>query len=139
MYKNILLLLDCSPFDRVVIEHIRMLAKIHNSHVHLFHVVHAHTLDQKRTLIRNTEECLKNAADTFRQDNLQVRYSYKEGEPGPEVIGKINEEKWDLIALATHGHRFVSDVIFGSISNAIKHHTDIPVLLIRGSDKEKKG
>ncbi len=137
MYENILLLLDCSPVDRVVIEHVRMLAQIHDSHIHLFHVVHAHTLDQKRVLTRDTEKCLKNAADLFMQDNVRVSYSYREGEPGPGVSDKINEAKWDLIALATHGHRFFSDVIFGSISDAIKHYTDIPILLIRGSDNEQ--
>jgi nucleotide-binding universal stress UspA family protein len=135
MYENILLLLDCSPCDRVIVEHIKMLAGIHKSHIHLFHIVHAHTLDQKSVLTSDTEKCLKNTADSFRQDNIKVSYSYKEGEPGPGVIDKIDETKWDLIAMATHGHRFFSDVIFGSISDAIKHHTDIPILLIKCGEK----
>ena len=135
MYENILLLLDCSPVDRVVVEHVRKLAGIHNSHIHLFHVVHEHTLDQKRALTRKTEKCLKKAADLFRQDNVRVSYSYKEGEPGTVVIDEINQTNWDLIAMATHGHKFFSDFIFGSISDEIKHHTDIPILPIKGSDK----
>jgi len=121
--------------NRVIIEHIKKLADTHNSHIHLFHIVHVHTLDQKRVLTSDTERCLKNAADSFRQGNIKVSYSYKEGEPGPGVIDKIDESNWELIALATHGHRFFSDVIFGSISDAIKHHTDIPILLIRCGDK----
>jgi nucleotide-binding universal stress UspA family protein len=137
MYENILLLLDCSPCDRVIVEHIKKLANIHHSHIHLFHIVHAHTLDQKRVLTGDTEKCLKKAAASLRQGNIEVSYSYEEGEPGPGVIDKIDETKWDLIALATHGHRFFTDVIFGSISDAIKHHTNIPILLIRYSEKEQ--
>jgi nucleotide-binding universal stress UspA family protein len=136
MYKNILLLLDCSTFDRTIIEHIKKLAKIHDSHVHLFHVIHAHTLDQKRVLTQNADNCLKDASDILRQNKIKVSYARKEGEPGTEIMKKIDDEKWDLIALATHGHRFFSDVIFGSISDAIKHHTDTPVLLVRGCDKD---
>ena len=51
MYENILLLLDCSPVDEAIVNHVVALARIHKSTVHLFHVVHAHTLDQERALV----------------------------------------------------------------------------------------
>ena len=38
MYKTILVTLDASPTDRVIIEHIKQLAKEMNSSVVLFHV-----------------------------------------------------------------------------------------------------
>ena len=136
MYKNILLLLDCSEYDNAILEHIKQLAKIHNSHVHLYHAVHAHTIDQQRALLEKTESCLKHAKDLFKTSGIDTDFSYTEGEPEDEVIKKINENEWDLIAMATHGHKFFGDAIFGSISDKIKHHTEIPILLVRGHKKE---
>ena len=135
MYDNILLLLDCSDYDDAVLEHIKNLAKIHKSHVHLYHAVHAHTIDQQRALLKKTENCLIQAKSMLEAEGIETDSSYSEGEPEEEVLKKINENKWDLIALATHGHKFFGDAIFGSISDKIKHYTDIPILLIKGRKK----
>jgi len=135
MYDNILLLLDCSDYDEAVLEHIKNLAKIHKSHVYLYHAVHAHTIDQQRALLKKTENCLIQAKSMLEAEGIETDSSYSEGEPEEEVLKKINENKWDLIALATHGHKFFGDAIFGSISDKIKHYTDIPILLIKGRKK----
>ena len=132
MYEQILLLLDCSKYDNAILEHIKKLAKIHNSHVHLYHAVHAHTIDQQRALIAKTVKCMNEAMNILKQNKVDVDYSYTEGEPEEEVIKKINERKWSLIAMAVHGHKFLGDVIYGSISDRVKHYTDIPILLIKG-------
>jgi nucleotide-binding universal stress UspA family protein len=41
--------------------------------------------------------------------------------------------------MSTHGHRFIADLIYGSVANAVRHMTNIPVLLVRapGSAKPK--
>ena len=136
MYKHILLLLDCSTYDEAILEHIVELAKIHNSHIHLYHAVHAHTIDQQRALLEKTKKSLSKAMNILKQKGIDVDYSYSEGEPEEEVIKKIDEKNWDLIAMAIHGHKFFGDVIFGSISDKVKHHTNIPILLIRGDENK---
>jgi nucleotide-binding universal stress UspA family protein len=35
--------------------------------------------------------------------------------------------------MSTHGHRFLKDVIFGSVAEGVRHRCTIPVLLVRGS------
>ena len=131
LYNRILLLLDCSPTDNVIIEHIEKLAKIHNSHVHLFHVIHAHTLDQERIETQRTKKCIEDAEKRLRTKGIDVNFSISEGEPEKEVIKKIREYDCDLIAMATHGHKGFADFITGSISDIVKHNTCIPVLLIK--------
>jgi len=137
MYKHILLLLDCSVYDNAVLDHVGKLAKFHNSHIHLYHIVHAHTIDQQRILLEKSKKCLIDAMTMLKEKGIDVDYSYSEGEPNEEVINEINGKKWDLIAMATHGHRFIGDAIFGSISDRVKHHTNIPILLIKGSEKDR--
>lgn len=132
MYKNILLLLDCSPVDRVIVNHIKELAKYHKSRVHLFHVVHAHTLDQERVMTTELKECFSEVLSVFEKEKINVDYSSVEGEPAEEVLKKATEPVWDLIALATHGHKAFGDFIYGSVSDMLKHKSDKPILLIHG-------
>ncbi|RKX84969.1 MAG: universal stress protein [Spirochaetes bacterium] len=132
MYKNILLLLDCSPVDRVIVNHIKELAKYHKSRVHIFHVVHAHTLDQERAMTVEVKECFSEVLSVFEKEKINVDYSIVEGEPAEEVLKKATEPAWDLIALATHGHKTFGDFIYGSVSDVLKHKANKPLLLIHG-------
>ncbi len=132
MYKKILLLMDCSPVDDVILNHIKDLAKIHHSSVHLFHVVHAHTLDQERVLSAKTEISILKALKMLQDEHIDASYSIGEGEPAEEVLKKTCTEQWDLIALATHGHKALADFIFGSVSNTLKHKINVPLLIVKG-------
>lgn len=135
MYKKILLLLDCSPVDDPIIQHILSLAEIHHSSVHLFHVVHAHTLDQERVLSEKTEIFISKTLKMFQDKHIDVTFSIGEGEPAEEVLKKTRSEQWDLIALATHGHKALADFIYGSVSNTLKHKVAIPLLTVPGKSK----
>ena len=46
-----------------------------------------------------------------------------------------NREQCDLIAMATHGHRGLNDVVRGSVASALRHRTMVPVLMVRGQPK----
>jgi nucleotide-binding universal stress UspA family protein len=132
MYENILLLMDCSPVDEAILNHVVELAKIHKSRVHLFHVVHAHTLDQQRALVAKTEECLSRAQAMLEKEHIAASHSFSEGEPSELVPTMVAESDFDLVALATHGHKGISDIVLGSVSRKLKHQSDKPILLLRG-------
>ena len=53
------------------------------------------------------------------------------GDPASEVTAAAEREKCDLIAMATHGHKLIGDVIHGSVANAVRHKSMVPVLLVR--------
>jgi manganese transport protein len=53
------------------------------------------------------------------------------GEPSDEIIKLAREKYVDLIAMTTHGHRFISDVLYGATADKVRHAVDIPVLLLR--------
>jgi nucleotide-binding universal stress UspA family protein len=132
VYENILLLLDCSPVDEAILKHVVELARIHHSRVHLFHAVHAHTLDQQRVLVAQTQECLAKAQAVFEKKHIPATSSFSEGEPSELVLAKVTGSDFDLVALATHGHRGISDIVLGSVSRMLKHDSDKPLLLLRG-------
>jgi nucleotide-binding universal stress UspA family protein len=133
MYENILLLMDCSPVDEAILNHVVQLARIHKSKVHLFHVVHAHTLDQQRALVAKTEECLSRAKVMFEKEHISTKYTFLEGEPLELVPAMVAESECDLVAMATHGHKGIVDIVLGSVSGKLKHECCKPILLLRGA------
>ena len=44
----------------------------------------------------------------------------------------VAESECDLVALATHGHKGIIDIVLGSVSEKLKHESDKPILLLRG-------
>ena len=47
------------------------------------------------------------------------------------MVKVAQEHGVDLIAMSTHGHRFISDLLYGSTADKVRHHVDVPVLLLK--------
>ena len=131
VYKKILVTLDCSPVDDAIIEHVSALAKQNSAQVFLLHVVHSHTLDQDRTLREQAEAALEARRDLLQAQGITAQVVIRSGEPDAEILKEIEVKDYDLVAMATHGHSFIGDLLFGSVSRTLKHKIDIPLLLIK--------
>src|SRR2546430_776714 len=57
------------------------------------------------------------------------------GDPATEIAAAAEREGCDLIAMATHGHRLLEDVVRGSTATALRHQTKIPILMVRAEKK----
>jgi len=53
------------------------------------------------------------------------------GEPVDEIIKWIKRKGCDLVAMSTHGHRFLADIFLGATASRVQHRISIPVLLLR--------
>jgi nucleotide-binding universal stress UspA family protein len=53
------------------------------------------------------------------------------GDPASQLIRVAEEERVDLIAMSTHGHRFLSDLLHGTTADRVRHLVKVPVLLLR--------
>src|SRR5262249_45951489 len=63
--------------------------------------------------------------------DLRVSTELAMGDPATELIRLAEERKVDLIAMSTHGHRFLNDLLRGTTVNKVRHVVGIPVLLLR--------
>ena len=61
------------------------------------------------------------------------------GDPAREISQAAEREGCDLIAMATHGHKFIGDMIHGSVSHTVRHASTTPVLLVRGNARGRSG
>jgi nucleotide-binding universal stress UspA family protein len=64
---------------------------------------------------------------------LKVDVELAKGDPATELIRAAERTHADLLAMSTHGHRFLADVLFGATADRVRHLVKIPVLLLRAS------
>ena len=81
--------------------------------------------------IRDDRAYLQRRADELRNAGLQVDCRLAMGDPATEIIKIAEKEHVDLIAMSTHGHRFLSDLIHGTTVDKVRHTVRVPVLLLR--------
>ena len=125
--------MDCSSVDEAIIKHVSALALQNNAQVVLLHVVHSHTLDQHRVLNEQAEVSLSTYHQLLKDQGIDTRIIIRSGEPDTEILAEIEGKDYDLVAMATHGHTFIGDILFGSVSDTLKHSIGIPLILINPS------
>ena len=138
MYKRILVAVEHSPADRTILTHVTALAKLTGAELLLVHVADgfaARNFD--RLKLRESEEMkadrayLEDLKATLMAEGLAVNTHLALGDPAQELIRAADDGQVDLIAMSTHGHRFLSDVIHGATADRVRHLVKIPVLLLR--------
>jgi universal stress protein A len=140
MYRRILVALENSKADESLLPHITQLAKIHRSELLLVHVADgwvARNYDQLQ--LRDSQEMkddrayLERVAKDLRATGLQVTMHLALGDPPQEILHTAREEHCELIALTTHGHRLLKDILLGSTIDKVRHQSEIPLLIVRAS------
>ena len=138
MYRRILVAVENSGADRTIIDHVSQLAKVTGAELLLVHVADgwaARNFDQLK--LRESEEMKadRNYLEQLRTDlvgrGLTVETRLAMGDPATELIRVSQEGGVDLIAMSTHGHRFVKDVLLGATADRVRHEVSVPVLLLR--------
>ncbi len=140
MYKTILIPLENSPADQAILAHIRPLAKLMKSRLILVHVADGFAArNQDQLNLEDSQEIVDDRAYLEQQsgelarEGFDVSWQLARGNPVGEILSAAEKESCDLIAMSTHGHRLVKDILLGSVANDIRHRTHIPVLMIRSS------
>jgi nucleotide-binding universal stress UspA family protein len=138
MYRHILVAVENSTADRTILEHVTGLAHMTGARLLLVHVADgwaARHFDQLK--LRESEEMRKDREylETLRSElqarGFEVSTRLAMGEPAAELIRVAEESDVDLIAMSTHGHRFLKDILLGATADKVRHRVAVPVLLLR--------
>ncbi len=140
MYHKILVALENGRADRSLLPHIQQLATLMRSELLLVHVADGWVARNFNALklaesdeIRADREYLETTAAGLREAGLAVSVSLPMGDPATEILRTAAAEHCDLIAMTTHGHRFIGDLLFGSTIATVRHKATVPVLLVRAT------
>ena len=138
MYRKILVALENGPADKTILPHIAELAGHFGSDLLLLHVADgfaARCFDQLKLAeseeIKNDRAYLEKVAASLREKKLNVVTQLAMGAPPVEILKIAPAEKCDLIAMTSHGHRFFGDIFHGSTITKVRHHTTVPLLILR--------
>jgi len=138
MYKRILVPVEHSETDRTIIEHVRPLAKMCGATLVLLHVADgwaARAYDELQ--LRDSKEIQEDRAyldqlvGELSGQGFAVESRLAMGDPAAEIVKAAEIERADLVAMATHGHRFVKDILLGATADKVRHELKVPVLLLQ--------
>jgi nucleotide-binding universal stress UspA family protein len=138
MYKNILIAIENSDADRTVLEHVQQLATLTGASLLLVHVADGWVARNFNELdLRESEEMKEDRAYLQRiqaqltERGFTTRAHLAMGDPATELVRVAVAEQVDLIAMSTHGHRLLNDIIRGSTADRVRHQVAVPVLMIK--------
>ena len=143
MYRKILVALDTTVSDQTLLPHIVQLAQLAKSELLLVHVADgwvARNFDQLNLVeseeMREDWRYLEDTAKRLRDETgLAVSTRLALGSPPAQIVKVAEVEACDLIALASHGHRLVGDIIHGSTIDSVRHHTQVPIIVVPPATK----
>ena len=140
MYQIILVTLDATPTDRAILDHIRPLAKALHSRIVLLHVADgwaARTFgpDAVSPEVNEDQAYLENIKTEFTADGITADAVLAYGDPVKEIVRWIEDRGCDLVAMSTHGHKFIADLVLGNTAHRVQHLVNVPVLLLRATQR----
>jgi nucleotide-binding universal stress UspA family protein len=136
MYKTILVTVDGTPSDRAIIEHVKLLAKLAGSRVVLLHVAdgwaaRTYGADAVSREIAEDTAYLQQVREELQAAGISTDSELAYGEPAKEIVKWVEQKGCDLVAMSTHGHRFLADIFLGTTASRVQHSISVPVLLLR--------
>jgi nucleotide-binding universal stress UspA family protein len=138
MYRRILVAIEHSAADRTIVDHVAKLAELTGAALLLVHVADgwaARTFDQLQ--LRESEEMkddrayLEQLQTELTRAGRSVDIQLAMGDPASELVKIANSGSVDLLAMSTHGHRYLSDIVHGATVDRVRHLVNVPVLLLK--------
>ncbi len=136
LYNTILVTLEGTPTDRAIIEHIKLLARAMQSRVVLLHVASGvpakyHRSDAAGKEVEESKAALEKVRAEFSAAGISAEVALACGEPVKEIVNWIRQNRCDLVAMSTHGHQFMADLVLGTTAIHVQHSVSVPVLMLR--------
>lgn len=138
MYKRILIAIEHSAADRVIVDHVQPLARLCGASLLLVHVADgfaARAYDELKLRdsreIQDDRAYLEGVRDELAGKGFVVEALLAMGDPAKEIVRLAETESVDLVAMATHGHRLLKDIVLGATVDKVRHALKVPVLLLQ--------
>ncbi|HXJ96942.1 MAG TPA: universal stress protein [Terriglobia bacterium] len=139
MFKKILVALDHSNADAALLPRVKELARLTGAEILLLHVSTGWAAQWQSNLnlsdspeMEEDRQYLKGLEEGLRKEGFKVSSRHCLGKPSEEILKSAREEGCDLIAMSTHGHRLLQDLIYGTTITRVRHESEVPIFLVRG-------
>ncbi|MBN2098618.1 MAG: universal stress protein [Dehalococcoidia bacterium] len=146
MFQKILVCLDGSKLAEQILPYAAEQASSFGSSLVLFQVVSLASLptptgiesvpvavpnDQLAEAEAAAGDYLEALAVPLREKGLNVQCVAMLGQPAESIVSYAEENKFGLVALATHGRSGLKRLVFGSVADHVIRKSGLPILLIK--------
>ena len=147
VFSNILVALDGSEVNQRALTEAVDQAKIWNAKLQAIYITSTallnslstdptfrvdNTYEIERILQKEGEEVLESAKKYCAEKGITIITHMKYGDPGIEIISLAEQEKCDLIIVASHGKSDLDRLLLGSVSSFVVTHNKVMTLVVRG-------
>jgi nucleotide-binding universal stress UspA family protein len=138
-YRTILFATDGSSYSELAERHALALARHAGARIEAVYVIDRHVAFQLGIyaqeaileLEQDGQKTLDAVAERAHQVGVDVATHLIEGRPGEVIIREADRLSADLTVIGSHGQGALLDMILGSVSLYVVHHSHIPVCVVR--------
>ena len=80
---------------------------------------------------KENQEILSKCSDIAHQKGITIKTVLLQGNPAPVILDYIKKENLDLVIMGSRGMGKFKELILGSVSSKIMHHSPCAVMIIR--------
>ena len=137
MFKKILVPLDGSKLAEKILPQVEELVKFSGAEVHLLRVVMTYDVDPKEDkkhlekLATESQEYLDQVAARLKKSGTEVSAIVAYGKDAVQICDYASKNKFNLIAMSTHGRSGLGRWTLGSVADKVLHCSSVPVMLFR--------
>ena len=142
MYKKILVALDHTDADKALLPEVAELARLMQAELLLVHVAdgwvarnYDHLKLAESEEMREDRAYLERTAADLQARGLACAHLLAMGDPPREILRVAEEQHCDLIAMTTHGHRLIGDIIYGATIEKVRHQASAPLFIVSARGK----
>jgi nucleotide-binding universal stress UspA family protein len=132
MYKRVMIPLDGSELAQTALEHAVDMCKAFGATLVLLHV-----RDGRKGSSEASRRYLDFVRKRYAHTGIPIELAVREGSVAEAIVAAANEERVDVITMATHGRSGIQRVVYGSVAEAVLRSSAKPVLLVRVSGAEE--
>jgi len=80
---------------------------------------------------KENQDILSKCSEIARKKGLTINTILLQGNPASIILDFSKKEKYDIVIMGSRGMGKFKEIILGSVSSKIVHHSSCPVMLIR--------
>ena len=80
---------------------------------------------------KENQEILSKCSEIARQKWITIKSVLLQGNPAPVILDFIRKENFDLVIMGSRGMGKFKELILGSVSSKIMHHSPCAIMIIR--------
>ena len=80
---------------------------------------------------KENQEILSKCSDIARQKGIAIKTVLLQGNPAPVILDYSKKENFDLVIMGSRGMGKFKELIIGSVSSKIVHHSPCAIMIIR--------